>query len=271
MKISRDNNNNVSYTLESNNLCAQQIIDYWTPERKKGAIPIMQGVLCPEDDIGQADMDTTDPEKADLSKMPFSAGGKLFFSIGGKNYIASANIMEKSNLLVTAAHCVQDKETGMIYDNFLFERCYDEGKSSEKLTFKTIALKEYWHTKKDWKWDYAMAVLNTNSSAASPLKYSTDNIENKIITNFGYPANYYNGNKMVFVKGNAARRYDNTWLINGCKMRGGSSGGAWVLEDNETVVGVNSYGPVSESLAYEGSPIFDENFESLYNYVLTLM
>jgi len=54
-------------------------------------------------------------------------------------------------------------------------------------------------------------------------------------------------------------------------MRGGSSGGAWVLEDNKTIVGVNSYGPVSEEYAYEGSPIFDENFESLYNYVLTLM
>ena len=46
---------------------------------------------------------------------------------------------------------------------------------------------------------------------------------------------------------------------------------AWVLEDNKTIVGVNSYGPVSEEYAYEGSPIFDENFESLYNYVLTLM
>ena len=53
-------------------------------------------------------------------------------------------------------------------------------------------------------------------------------------------------------------------------MRGGCSGGAWVLDDNNTVVGVNSYGPVSESDAYGGSPIFDENFESLYKYVLTL-
>ena len=57
----------------------------------------------------------------------------------------------------------------------------------------------------------------------------------------------------------------------GLVLRGGSSGGAWVLEDNKTIVGVNSYGPVSEEYAYEGSPIFDENFESLYNYVLTLM
>lgn len=270
MKISHDNNNNVSYTLETNDTYAQRIIDYWTPEKKEGAIPIMQGIPCLEGEIEQSKA-ATDPQKADLSKMPFCSGGKLFFSGGGKNYIASANIMEKSNLLVTAAHCVQDKETGMVYDNFLFERCYDDGKSSEKLTFKTIALKEYWHTQKDWKWDYAMAVLNTNSSAASPLQYSIESIENKTITNFGYPVNYYNGKKMVFVNGTATKRYDNTWVINGCKMRGGSSGGAWVLEDNKTIVGVNSYGPVSEEYAYEGSPIFDENFKSLYKYVLTLM
>lgn len=270
MKISRDNNNNVSYTLETDNICTQQIIDYWTPERKREAIPLMPDVLYPTEDIKQTDTETTDPEKADLSKMPFSAGGKLFFSGGGKNYIASANIMEKSNLLVTAAHCVQDMDTGNLYDNFLFERCYDDGKSSEKLTFKTIALKEYWHTQKTWKWDYAMAVLNSNSSA-NPLKYSTANIENKVITDFGYPANYYDGNKMVFVKGGAQRRSDDTWLINGCKMRGGCSGGAWVLEDNKTIVGVNSYGPVPEEYAYVGSPIFDENFESLYKYVMTLM
>ncbi len=271
MKITRDENNNVAYTLETDADSEQQIIDYWTPERKIGAIPIMQGIPCMEDEIGQADINTTDPEKADLSKMPFSAGGKLFFTQDDIDYVASANIMERSNLLVTAAHCVQDRDTGNLCDNFLFERCYNSGKASEKLTFKTIALKEYWHSKKEWKWDYAMAILNRNSTIASPLKYSTEDIKNKTITAFGYPVNYYNGNKMVYVKGNATRLPNDTWVINGCKMRGGSSGGAWVLEDNKTIVGVNSYGPVSEEYAFEGSPIFDDNFESLYKYVLTLI
>lgn len=50
MKITRDNNNNVSYTLETNDIYAQQIIDYWTPEKKAKAIPIMP---CIEDEIEQ--------------------------------------------------------------------------------------------------------------------------------------------------------------------------------------------------------------------------
>ncbi len=76
MKITRDNNNNVSYTLETNDIYAQQIIDYWTPEKKAKAIPIMP---CIEDEIEQPNITTTDPEIADLKQMPFSAGGKLFF------------------------------------------------------------------------------------------------------------------------------------------------------------------------------------------------
>ena len=81
MKITRDNNNNVSYTLETNDIYAQQIIDYWTPEKKAKAIPIMP---CIEDEIEQPNITTTDPEIADLKQMPFSAGGKLFFSGDGK-------------------------------------------------------------------------------------------------------------------------------------------------------------------------------------------
>lgn len=51
MKVSHDGNNNVSYTLETTDTCMQQIIDYWTPEKKKGAIPIMQGIPCLEGEI----------------------------------------------------------------------------------------------------------------------------------------------------------------------------------------------------------------------------
>lgn len=265
--ITRDNNNNIAYTFELEKNAIQNIGDYWTPEKKNAAIPIMPGV---ERIIAESNEETTDPEKADLSKAPFSAGGKLFFTMDGKDYVASANIMGSRNLLLTAAHCIQDQETGNLGDHFLFERCYDSGNAAEKLTFRTVALKEFWVSEKKWKWDYAIAILNSDSTVDSPLKYSTEDISGKTVTAFGYPTNYYKGKSMVFVKGGVTRQPKSTWLIDGCKMRGGCSGGAWVLDDNNTVVGVNSYGPVSESEAYGGSPIFDENFESLYKYVLTL-
>lgn len=267
MKITRDNNNNVAFTFESEENSFQKITDYWTDERKIAAIPIMPGV---KDVIGQFDGTATDPEKADLSKMPFVTGGKLFFSRAGHNYVASANIMESQNLLLTAAHCIQNNKTGELGENYLFERCYDSGKSSEKLTFKTVALKEYWYSEKAWKWDYSIVILNSKSNVASPLEYSTEGVDGKTATAFGYPSNFFSGKSMVFVKGIVTRESDSTWRIDGCKMREGCSGGAWVLEDNKTVIGVNSFGPASTSINYGGSPIFDENFESLYQYVLTL-
>ena len=76
--------------------------------------------------------------------MPFMAGGKLFFSKDNKNYVASAELICRRNLVLTAAHCIQDKTTGHLGDNYMFERCYNDGSSAEKLTFKTVALKAYW-------------------------------------------------------------------------------------------------------------------------------
>lgn len=46
---------------------------------------------------------------------------------------------------------------------------------------------------------------------------------------------------------------------------------AYSLEPDGNSVQQISYGPKSETLAYIGSPIFDENFESLYQYALTLI
>ncbi len=57
------------------------------------------------------------------------------------NYVASAELICRRNLVLTAAHCIQDKTTGHLGDNYMFERCYNDGSSAEKLTFKTVALK----------------------------------------------------------------------------------------------------------------------------------
>ena len=41
---------------------------------------------------------TTDPKQADMSKMPFITGGKLFFTLDGVDYVASGgNIFMKNS------------------------------------------------------------------------------------------------------------------------------------------------------------------------------
>lgn len=140
----------------------------------------------------------------------------------------------RNNLLLTAAHCVQDDITGHLAENFVFERCYTGELSTEDFTFKTGAL-------------------------------------GKTVTAMGYPLNYFGGAQMIYINGTVTERADN-WTIIGGKLADGSSGGAWVLEDGKTAVGLTSFGVNTfRGGIYMGSPKFDEEFDKLYQYVLTLL
>lgn len=177
----------------------------------------------------------------------------------------------RNNLLLTAAHCVQDDITGHLAENFVFERCYTGELSTEDFSFKTVALKENWYTEKDNKWDCAIAVLNTNSTVATPLKYTTAGALGKTVTAMGYPLNYFDGAQMMFINGTVTERADN-WTLIGGKLGNGASGGAWVLDDNLTAVGLNAYIVTSgKEIMYSGSPQFNDDFEKLYQCALTLM
>ena len=251
----------------------QDIRLYWTPERKKAAVPapmFRTGINAAQSSDASRQDPTTDPLPADLGKMPFTTGGKLFFTLDGVDYVGSGNIFVRQNLVLTAAHCVQDDVTGHLAENFLFERCYSGEESSEDFTFKTIALKENWHIEQDNKWDYAIAVLNADSTVATPLRYSTESPLRKRVTAMGYPLNYSGGAQMMFINGTVTERLDN-WTLIGGKLSNGASGGAWVLDDNVTAVGLNSYGTkTAKGGVYMGSPKFDEEFEKLVNYVMNL-
>ena len=247
---------------------------YWTAERKKAAVPAHRygtGPAFERPPEGENAAPATDPRQADLSKMPFITGGKLFFTLDGVDYVASGNIFMRKNLLLTAAHCVQDDITGHLAENFVFERCYTGELSTEDFAFKTVALKENWYTEKDNKWDYAIAVLDRDSTVDTPLRYSLEGILGKTVTAMGYPLNYFDGAQMMFINGMVTEKVD-YWTLIGGKLTNGASGGAWVLEDNETAVGLNSFSvKTAKGGIYMGSPKFDTEFDNLYQYVLTLL
>ncbi len=276
MRSVNDGGGNVAFMLDTdeNSLRAQR--EYWTPERIAGAIPVLpEGPAAPRgmNAVGMA----TDPVLADLGKMPFCAVGKLYFSDRKYNYVASASIYGERELLLTAAHCVRDSDSAELYEHFLFRRCYDVGRggaesSAEELTLKTVALKEAWvgAGNDKWQWDYSIAILNGRSSLATPLTHGAGNA--KKVRAIGYPTNYYDGKKMVYVDGDTGAGLKGTLFIKGDKMGPGCSGGPW-LDGSGIVVGVNSYkiGSERSSLYGIGSPILNDKFESLYQYVLTLI
>ena len=274
MVVSSPNNDFLTFQRQTLDKSPQDVRAYWTPERKKAAIPVPMemmpdGLNLPEEEgSGPA----TEPEQADLSKMPFTACGKLFYTMDGRDFVASGNIFMQRNMLLTAAHCVQNKQSGNLAENFIFEQCYTGEQSSEDFTFKTVALKENWYLKKNVTFDYAIAILDKNSDFGVPLRYSIDpNILGRTVTSMGYPTTYFDGAQMMFAKGSVTPRKDH-WIMPGSKMGPGSSGGAWVLEDGITAIGVGAYVVRSgKKILFAGSPRFNEDFDQLYQYALTLM
>lgn len=263
----------ITYQLTGSGNSPRAVEAYWTPERKAAAVPVLSGLksglASPHD--GANDALATEPKPADMSKMPFNTSGKLFFTIDGVDYVATANIFMQNNMLLTAAHCIQSKQTGSLGTNFIFERCYTGQPYSERLTFKTCALKVNWHLKPNAEWDYGIAILNGHSNVAQPLRYSLDpNIEGKTVTAMGYPLAFFDGHRMMFIKGPLTTK-DGFWNMLGSKMGPGASGGAWVLDDQVTAIGINAFiARTPQGTLYSGSPKFDAEFEKLYQHALTL-
>ena len=278
MTFSPDGGRFAAFQLGNLDKSSQDVRLYWTPERKRAALPARMfrtGVEQVPETNGSPVLSRFDPpsepKQAALGKMPFSTGGKLFFTLDGVDYVGSGNIFMKQNLLLTAAHCVQDDVTGHLAENFVFERCYSGEESAEDFTFKTVALKENWHIEKDNKWDYAIAILDKDSAVATPLKYSLESAFEKEVAAMGYPLDFYGGAQMMYINGTVTQRRD-YWTIVGGKLTNGASGGAWVLKDNVTAVGLNSFSTkTAKGGIYMGSPKFDEEFEKLYKYVETLL
>ena len=269
-------NNNLSnintFELDNLDLTPEQILDYWTPERRENAIAI-DALIEPELEggVGAENAATTAPVEADLTKRPFEAGGKLFFTLNNKDFVGSASVVGQNNIVLTAAHCVQDSKTGSLAENFLFSRCFSGESSAEDIAFKKIVLKEKWVKEKNRRWDYAFAILATNSNVSKPLQYATNmDLINKTVNAFGYPGNFFNGDQMVFINGSVSQSGNNLWRLPGNRMLTGCSGGPWVLEDNETVVGLNGSANSLKIPNVLLSPVFDSEFEDLYQYTVSI-
>lgn len=269
--MNNDLTNVNTYELDNLDLSPEQILSYWTPERKKNAIAI-DALFEPELGIvGEENAVTTEPKEADLTKRPYEAAGKLFFTLDNKDFVGSASIVGQNNILLTAAHCVQDSKTGDIAENFLFSRCFSGESSAEDIAFKKIILKENWVKEKSRRWDYAFAILSSNSNVSKPLQYAINmDLTNKTVNAFGYPGNFFEGAQMVFINGSISKSGNNLWRLPGNRMLTGCSGGPWVLEDNETVVGLNGASTTLKTPNVLLSPVFDTEFDNLYQYAVSL-
>jgi hypothetical protein len=279
-------------TVSSTSASDGNTADYWTSERMKNAVSgdvlATKALRRAQAAVGLADLPvspdqvfpklgrsvTIDGQKATSTAAPSpvvdrkaNAGessvshiGKVFFTLGGVNYVCSGNSVTSANqsTVSTAGHCLNEGP-GAFASNFTFVPAYLNGAAAYgKWTAKALYTTSQWSSSGNMQYDTGFAVMNTLNGqklsdvvGASGVRFNAARgLEYK---SFGYPAaSPFTGESLKSCSGTAANdpynpQY-NTQGIN-CNMTGGSSGGPWFMGTSSGGYqnSVNSYGYGSNS------------------------
>jgi hypothetical protein len=214
--------------------------------------------------------------KANASESPVPRIGKVFFTLGGANYVCSGNSVSSGNksTVSTAGHCVNEGP-GAFATKFTFVPAYLNGSAPYGMwTAKALYAPTQWSSAGNMQYDTGFAVMNTLNgkylsdvvgssglqfNAARGLSYKA----------YGYPAAApFNGESLKSCSGTATNDpYNPQFNSQGipCNMTGGSSGGPWFIGTSSSGYqnSVNSYGYGSNSTSMYG-PYWGSVIQSTY-------
>ena len=267
--------------------------EYWTPERMRSAIPAdvlakkaverqkSSPAVLPEQAKGpETKIQGSAPQiqaKANASETPVPHIGKVFFTLGGTNYVCSANSVASANrnTVSTAGHCLNEGP-GAFATKFTFVPAYQNGSAPYgKWTAKALYAPTQWSSSGSMEYDTGFAVMSqlngrnladvvgasgVSFNAARGLAYKA----------FGYPAaSPFNGESLKSCSGTATNDpYNPQFNSQGipCNMTGGSSGGPWFIGTSSSGYqnSVNSYGYGSNSTKMYG-PYWGSVIQQAYN------
>ncbi|MCZ9881261.1 trypsin-like serine peptidase [Arthrobacter sp. B2a2-09] len=289
-------------TVSSNSASDANTADYWTPERMKNAVsgdvlatkalaraqttvdpadfPVSPEQVFPElvsPELGRAmtiegqkatstaAQSPAVDRKANASESSVSHIGKVFFTLGGVNYVCSGNSVTSANqsTVSTAGHCLNEGP-GVFASNFTFVPAYLNGAAPYgKWTAKALYTTSQWSSSGDMQYDTGFAVMNTLNGqklsavvGASGVQFNAT--RGLAYKSFGYPAaSPFTGESLKSCSGTGANDpYNPQYNTQGipCNMTGGSSGGPWFIGTNSGGYqnSVNSYGYGSNSTKMYG-------------------
>jgi V8-like Glu-specific endopeptidase len=195
-----------------------------------------------------------------LTALPARTWGKVFFELGGEEYVCSGTATNSGNKSVvwTAGHCVYDPEERVWANRkWIFVPGYDHGDAPYGYwIMRRVFTTRQWYDTGDFSYDFGAVVVEpvegrrlvdtvggqgiTFNLARSQYYYSG-----------GYPAGApFDGEALFLCEapfGNVDTSENPATTAIGCDMTGGSSGGGWLVKvDRSTGLGwlgsVNSYG-----------------------------
>lgn len=282
---------------------AKAVVDFWTPQRRAAAIardividedgnsfirtqqgfqPIGSGSLIP---VAKG---ATKPPSSTISLAQVTnpsdpmllSSGRLYFSMGTKDYICSASVIDDGgtsdgfSTLITAAHCIEDETSTLSYAfNVLFipNQQGTTGTGSDRNCANDpigcwVANSAYIHsgwTSSSWssnvRYDYGfIRISNSGAHAAgfttadpaleiavTPLAVKWDfTISGPVVSAYGYPKS--SDPKLMYCSQTVSEINSKiNWWLSSCGLTGGASGGPWMSAGQ--LISVNSWG-------YQGKP-----------------
>ncbi|TFB74303.1 hypothetical protein E3O21_15935 [Cryobacterium flavum] len=244
----------------------QQGGDYWTAERMQSAIP---GEVLVQDNvaagmIGAVAAGATSlvaPQQADPDQSPtatqvspISHIGKIFFTLGGTDYVCSGNSISAANenTVVTAGHCVNEGP-GNFASRLIFVPAYENGSAPfGQWNATELYAPTQWSNNGDISYDTGFAIVASptgtslsDSVGASGVTFNQS--RGLTYTAYGYPAAPpFTGETLQSCYGTASADPYGQSQSQGipCDMTGGSSGGPWMIGNGSSGLqnSVNSFG-----------------------------
>ncbi|MEW1637408.1 peptidase [Streptomyces sp. NPDC093801] len=246
----------------------RQTPGFWTAERMRQATPL--DVAASPAGVRAAPATTALPSRVPPTSptaFPQAGGawtsggavvktsGRVFFTFQGRTASCSGDSITSQNgsTVITAGHCV--KYQGAWHTDWIFVPGYDNGNApyGQWPATKTFAT-DQWAASEDMNTDVGLAVVAPLNGQKLSQVVGAQGIQfngayNKKMYSFGFPAAApYDGTKLVYCSANTGKDFlltkDHSMS---CNMTGGSSGGPWFQDFDEstglgTQVSVNSFG-----------------------------
>jgi hypothetical protein len=202
--------------------------------------------------------------------------GKVFFTLGGVDYVCSGSATSSSNgdVVSTAGHCVNEGP-GAFATNWAFVPAYNNGSAPfGTWTARTLVTTGEWANNGDINYDTGFAVMNVNGGSHLTSVVGGQGVAFNLARHlsynaYGYPAAPpFDGETLKSCAGTA---FDDTWggtQSQGipCNMTGGSSGGPWFTGGVQNSINSFGYGGVPNTMF---GPYWGSVIQGAYNAAAT--
>jgi hypothetical protein len=246
---------------------------YWTSARMQAAKPAKtrggdraQSKKLP---LPWTSQEVTTP----YTQAPASTHGKVFFTLGGVDYVCSGTALLSGNKSVvwTAGHCVNEGP-GDFATNWEFVPAYKDGSAPLGVyVADNLFTSSAWGNSGDFSYDVGAAVVAPSGGTALTdrvggrgIAFNYNRSQNYV--SYGYPAAPPFTGERLWTCNSPLQTSDNSaspqTMGIGCDMTGGSSGGGWIVGGN--LYSVNSYGYSNQPNVMYG-PYLDGVAQSVYN------